>query len=441
MQRQEAIEAVSLARRGRESWLRLVETDRIASVDYARPLGDGAFCETLRAKLDGDKEVALRVVKSCSKREVLKELKQVVSISGVAVEVFGIAVVPAEKVESDKHLVCLVLELCAHGNLDDFVASHNEAIDLQGRVSIVLGVLERLTKLKEHKVVWRDLKGQNMLVRDYTTRDGRVKEVDFVFSDWGTAISLSKEPNRRMTLNGPGTDGYIAPETKCPQYSYSVDMFAFLVWACSICLDLDKVRPTPLPLLSPLSPLLPSPPRTPNHLLTFVLPSLSTFFFSLLIIKVGPGELEFRISGLEIHKRPRSPKVEEAKIKAILKDLLDRGQIRSDCVPLYTFLVNGCFWVDVRGGRSRWTCEEAMAAIRAEFEAPSSQPPPPPCLSPSSGFRSLSLSIGNTPHKAKDKENRKTTVKTKPASKSLAFGSPRRGMVTRSKRKPLGVIQ
>ena len=79
MQRQEAIEAVSLARRGRESWLRLVETDRIASVDYARPLGDGAFCETLRAKLDGDKEVALRVVKSCSKREVLKELKQVVS--------------------------------------------------------------------------------------------------------------------------------------------------------------------------------------------------------------------------------------------------------------------------------------------------------------------------------------------------------------------------
>ena len=264
MQRQEAIEAVSLARRGRESWLRLVETDRIASVDYARPLGDGAFCETLRAKLDGDKEVALRVVKSCSKREVLKELKQVVSISGVAVEVFGIAVVPAEKVESDKHLVCLVLELCAHGNLDDFVASHNEAIDLQGRVSIVLGVLERLTKLKEHKVVWRDLKGQNMLVRDYTTRDGRVKEVDFVFSDWGTAISLSKEPNRRMTLNGPGTDGYIAPETKCPQYSYSVDMFAFLVWACSICLDLDKVRPTPLPLLSPLSPLLPSPPRAPK---------------------------------------------------------------------------------------------------------------------------------------------------------------------------------
>ncbi len=48
-----------------------------------------------------------------------------------------------------------------------------------------------------------------------------IAKVDFVFSDWGTAVSLAKEPSRRMTLNGPGTDGYIAPETKSARVSSS----------------------------------------------------------------------------------------------------------------------------------------------------------------------------------------------------------------------------
>ena len=65
------------------------------------------------------------------------------------------------------------------------------------------------------------------------------------FTDWGTAVKMPRtdegESRRRMTLHGPGTAGYIAPDTRGPMYDYQADMWAYLVWAASMCLTVAFV--------------------------------------------------------------------------------------------------------------------------------------------------------------------------------------------------------
>ena len=47
-------------------------------------------------------------------------------------------------------------------------------------------------------------------------------KVAIAFTDWGTAVKMPEEGKRRMTLHGPGTAGYIAPDTRGPTYDYQV---------------------------------------------------------------------------------------------------------------------------------------------------------------------------------------------------------------------------
>ena len=51
----------------------------------------------------------------------------------------------------------------------------------------------------------------------------------------GNCCGVAENGERRMTLQGPGTDGYIAPETRGNGYDYQVDMWAFLLWAARVC--------------------------------------------------------------------------------------------------------------------------------------------------------------------------------------------------------------
>ena len=248
--------------------LSYLDTNRIISINFERPLGDGAYCVAYRAELEGVGQIALRIVKSGLAREVIKELKQNVSIRGTTVETYGVTVV---KWRGTTWRVAQVMELCELGNMDDFLAAPEQrGLSLRSRVGILRAALRKLCELKRSRVVWRDLKGQNMLVR---RQDG--EDVDFVFCDFGFAVTLPENEKRRMTLNGPGTEGYIAPETKTPDYQFSCDMWAFLVWACSICVDLAKT---------------------------------------------GAGELEHEIAKLKLNTRySSSRKAEEAKVKKVLR--------------------------------------------------------------------------------------------------------------------------
>ena len=384
----ECQELVHVIRLGREVTLPLIDPGRISEVKWRNPLGDGAYCTTYEAELllreeeeeeeeieeserssggsrwrrrRQKKTVALRIVKAERRSEVLKEFKMIVSIPRAAVEVYGVTYVAESMLASGgeergnkppSFFVCMVLEFCPYGSMDDFFRCHNNSIPLATRVDVLLGALGGLKQLKANSIIWRDMKGQNMLVRRYEEETERnfgdasaiegeggrkgcqiggrsqeggkkiIKKVDFCFCDWGTAVSLESDQRRRMTLNGPGTNGYIAPETKSAKYSYQADMFAFLVWACSLCVDVDR--------------------------------------------GVGEGELEYQIGTLKLNSNfSRSKDAEEKKVKKLLGNFKDKGLIRSECIPLYDFLVNGCNWTQPE---QRWTCEQAFDNIAEKFQ-------------------------------------------------------------------------
>eukprot|EP00239_Pterosperma_sp_CCMP1384_P012269 CAMPEP_0197860468 /NCGR_PEP_ID=MMETSP1438-20131217/35862_1 /TAXON_ID=1461541 /ORGANISM="Pterosperma sp., Strain CCMP1384" /LENGTH=253 /DNA_ID=CAMNT_0043477343 /DNA_START=508 /DNA_END=1266 /DNA_ORIENTATION=+ len=217
--------------------VRLISAEDV-TIDESGELGSGSFCTVYpatvrRHDLEGA-EVVARVINTDKCSEVLSECKVIVNICDVTVTTFGLSYSEL----AAGHRVVILLEKCA-GNLDDFLEEEGTSVCAKARVC--LRVLRGLQALKGRHLVWRDLKGQNMLVKRIIRNKshGDVHDIEILLSDFGTAVYRPKSQKRRMTLYGPGTEGYIAPETRSPDYSHQVDMWAFLVWAAGLCLDAE----------------------------------------------------------------------------------------------------------------------------------------------------------------------------------------------------------
>jgi serine/threonine protein kinase len=63
------------------------------------------------------------------------------------------------------HCLCVVAELCEDGNLEDFMEAEGAPLSPAVKLDIMLQVAAGLDQLKEARVLWRDLKAKNLLVR------------------------------------------------------------------------------------------------------------------------------------------------------------------------------------------------------------------------------------------------------------------------------------
>ena len=74
---------------------------------------------------------------------------------------------PAGSSSSSDKRICLavVTELCPHGNLEDFMAAEGAPLSAAVKLDVMLQVAQGLDQLKEARIVWRDLKAKNLLVR------------------------------------------------------------------------------------------------------------------------------------------------------------------------------------------------------------------------------------------------------------------------------------
>ncbi|QDZ25204.1 hypothetical protein HOP50_16g77500 [Chloropicon primus] len=319
-------------------------------------------------------KVAVRVVQSKVVREVLKELKTIVSIPGTTIETYGVTYVRQD--DEEGYLIALVVELCEM-DVDAYIAVNHRSLGLTGRIGLMLRVFEGIEELKASGVVWRDLKGGNMLIK----RTEGVEGVEVRFCDFGTAVRLKDRSNRRMTISGAAgaTPGYIAPETKSPSYSFASDMFSCLVWCASLCLDFDKT---------------------------------------------GAGELEHRIAKLRLNQvYSSSRKAEEKKVKRKLKEFVDEDLIRNDCLPLFTFLASDqVAWTDPENRPTAKECSALLSNLSSTKESPlrEERSAERKCLSPSSGIRSLK--IGG--ELGEDKENSKSKTPLKAPKRSTRRRNP-----------------
>ena len=211
-------------------------------------------------------------------------------------------------------------DLCAHGNLEDFMAAEGAPLSVAVKLDLMLQVARGLEALKDARVLWRDLKAKNLLVADvWRGRAGEVTKVSVKFTDWGTAVKMPRtdegESRRRMTLHGPGTAGYIAPDTRGPMYDYQADMWAYLVWAASMCLT---------------------------------------------VACVVDCQLEEALAGLRLEKKANATAGHEAKVEAVLLAFEAAGKVEPECDALFELVKTAAPWVDAQ---LRWTPEEAAEEL------------------------------------------------------------------------------
>ena len=211
-----------------------------------------------------------------------------------------------------RYCLCVVTELCENGNLEDFMEQEGAPLSPAVKLDIMLQVAAGLEQLKEARVLWRDLKAKNLLVRDVQRgRMGEVVRVVVAFTDWGTAVKLPPEGKRRMTLHGPGTAGYIAPDTRGPAYDYQADMWAYLVWAASMCLRVEFIVDC---------------------------------------------QLEEALAELSLEKKIAPTAGHEDKVDVLLRGFEEDGKVEEGCEGIFELVRTSAPWVDAT---LRWTPEEA----------------------------------------------------------------------------------
>jgi hypothetical protein len=240
----------------------------------------------------------------------------------------------SEKKESGaRGCLAVLTDLCRHGNLEDFMAAEGAPLSVAVKLDLMLQVASGLEALKEARVLWRDLKAKNLLVSDVERgRAGEVTKLRVKFTDWGTAVKMPRvdegESRRRMTLHGPGTAGYIAPDTRGPMYDYQADMWAYLVWAASMCLTVPCVVDC---------------------------------------------QLEEALALLKLEKKANATAGHEAKVEAVLGTFEADGKVEPECAYLFELIKTAAPWVD---STLRWTPEEAFEEL-TQFRADHALPTKP----------------------------------------------------------------
>lgn len=266
-----------------------------------------------QAQLDGKRKVCAKLVQETKPKDVVKELKTV-DIEGVTLPQYGYSYC------ADKHgryYICVVNQYCEHADLFTFL--QKEKVVMPAKVDVMCQCLRGLIALKKERVVWRDLKGHNMLVESMERDNhGQVTKIKVLLNDWGTAAFLPEDGDRRMTLHGPGTIGFIAPDTRTCNYSYQADMWAFNVWAATMCLPPDMV-----------------PENESNP------------------------PLDWRLEDLQLQKKFTAYGKQESQVRTILNEV--ESQVLPDCRRLWELLISRP-WVDPN---KRWSCEQALRELES----------------------------------------------------------------------------
>ncbi|XP_044091466.1 nik-related protein kinase isoform X2 [Neovison vison] len=145
-----------------------------------------------------------------------------------------------------RHQLWMVMELCAAGSVTDVVRmTRNQSLKEDWIAYICREILQGLAHLHAHRVIHRDIKGQNVLL----THNAEVKLVDF-----GVSAQVSRTNGRRNSFIG--TPYWMAPEViDCDEdprrsYDYRSD-----VWSVGItAIEMAEGAP-PLCNLQPLEAL------------------------------------------------------------------------------------------------------------------------------------------------------------------------------------------
>lgn len=200
---------------------------RVGAYDLFNCIGQGSFASVHRGQhRESGRIVAVKqIVRARLKGKLKENLEAEISILQ---SIQHPCVMRLHEVQTTERNVYLILEFCPGGDLSQVIKVRGGQSEHQARVYL-LQLADGLRHLREHNLVHRDLKPQNLLL----TADGRLKIGDFGFARY------MQQQDMAETLCG--TPLYMAPEI----------------------LRFHKCEAAPL--ISPLSPLLYHRPCSLHH--------------------------------------------------------------------------------------------------------------------------------------------------------------------------------
>ncbi len=105
--------------------------------------------------------------------------------------------------------VCIIMELCTHGQLDLFLREHQAKIECKHRVAILSQICEGMQAVSSAGIIHRDLAAHNVLV--YGIKPLLVKLIDFGLAIHKDAVSAAGKPTAEGEQSGKGClDGKLA---------------------------------------------------------------------------------------------------------------------------------------------------------------------------------------------------------------------------------------
>ncbi|CAL6066384.1 Kinase [Hexamita inflata] len=220
----------------------LLDQNRIDEKDITKleKIGDGFFSSVYSGVYKNKRQKIPVAIKELNKHMEPQMFEREVNVCQLTheniVHIFGwtkhedkpkkVMCVPQTPTKSTPEQISIVMELCQGGSVDSFIAKCQQA-GPGIRIRILLQTALGLQHLHSHGIMHRDLKVENIILKDPLSNASSYKDVKAKLTDFGLSRKIDRGIASRYTAT-VGTPLLIAPECfDSNTYDEGVDIFTF----------------------------------------------------------------------------------------------------------------------------------------------------------------------------------------------------------------------
>ena len=188
-------------------------------------LGRGAFGKVNKCRYQND-EYAIKILEPNSGNEDrLKLIKEI----DMMMKMKDKNTLNCKGYDIDCKKVFIIMDLCKGGSVYDLIHSEKRELSEKQKQEIILQTARGLQYLHSKKIIHRDIKSQNILLKEKVLDESSVIEIKI--SDFGESKSLIEQ----YCITYAGTPLYMSPEViRGDPYTFKADVYSYGVYVWEI---------------------------------------------------------------------------------------------------------------------------------------------------------------------------------------------------------------
>ncbi len=192
-----------------ETWLialtpRVVRTDFRGRFNVRAFVGQGAFAKVYLASDPSGNDFAVKVFDKHTLLEQPGSRSNLINEVNILRGLDNPNIMKLYEIHEDENSIYLVCEFLSGGTLREFLQSSTELLSDKTVLSIILGLLNAVAYMSMNRIVHKDLKPENVILK----KTKRVGPADIKVIDYGLSARIDSENLYKRS----GTPGYVSPE-------------------------------------------------------------------------------------------------------------------------------------------------------------------------------------------------------------------------------------